>query len=736
MADENNILTVYRGQLIKKDEIDFIRSNKNGYIAMNTFLSTSLSSSVAANFQGNGEQRPFFESVMFEIKIDFSTLTSSTVPFALISQMSTKPDEQEIVFSIGSVFRIDQIDDECDPIWQIKLTLDSSQTTGLINVFDFYAKKTNLLPTSLLDLSDIFLLIDDYDRAEKYNRILLEQIHDDHSDVPKIYNNLADIFRCRGNFIEADRYLTFAEESRWRDVTLSHIRLSRGLLFDAMRKYKLARDNFFEAKSLVENDGVKYAQILKCIGLTYKHEGNHNASLVYYEEARQIQQHALPDNHPALIDTYDCMATIYSEQLEFERAMETYTKVLTTEKKILPLLHSAIARTYSNIGFVFYNQDNFDAALDNYNMSLKIFLLIYGSEYRELGTIFTKIGDIYNKKMVYTNAESIYEMAFGIHQKYLPSSEIDLVLTYNAMGNLRRDHRQFNEVIWYYDKALDILLLSTHANENKNRALIYSDYGQYYHMINEWKQAIDYYKKSLKELEIIYGDNNYHPSIVKIRIQLGHTYKEVDDLDNAMKQYIKSFQLLTKLDRTSGDQKQHSNRSLGHAQRIFKNYYTAFFYYEKSANLNQLFDQPYNKYIIEIYAGVANVLIKQNQIDKAIEIYKKIIALELMNSSHDEHFLASVQYKIATLYLGIKNYESALICFDFALASVRQILVSNIPMLADILFERGMILTNLGKYDEALSSHYESLKYRTLEQELASSHHEIAKLLLILQDRK
>ncbi|CAF3782137.1 unnamed protein product, partial [Rotaria sp. Silwood1] len=115
------------GQLLPMDELNSIRTNQSGYIAMNTFLSTSLSSAVAADFQGNGDQRPFLESVIFEIKIDFSTLTSPTVPFALISQMSTKPDEQEVVFSIGSVFRIDSIDDDIYPLWHIKLTLDSKQ---------------------------------------------------------------------------------------------------------------------------------------------------------------------------------------------------------------------------------------------------------------------------------------------------------------------------------------------------------------------------------------------------------------------------------------------------------------------------------------------------------------------------------------------------------------------------------------------------------------------------------
>ena len=57
------------------DELDSIRTSREEYIAMNTFLSASFSSAVAAGFQGNGTQRPSLESVIFEIKINFSTLT-------------------------------------------------------------------------------------------------------------------------------------------------------------------------------------------------------------------------------------------------------------------------------------------------------------------------------------------------------------------------------------------------------------------------------------------------------------------------------------------------------------------------------------------------------------------------------------------------------------------------------------------------------------------------------------
>ena len=247
------------------------------------------------------------------------------------------------------------------------------------------------------------------------------------------------------------------------------------------------------------------------------------------------------------------MAQIYSELVEFERAIKMHQEVLAIEKKVLPLVHSAIVRTYSSITLIYYSQNNFNDALDNYNMALEIFEQIYGSEHPDLGTIFRNIGYVHSKKLDDTTAESHYEMAFDIHQKYLLSSGVDLALTHNSMGSLHRDRLQSNIIGWYYEKALKILLLPEHKNENRKRAYTYNNYGQYYEMIKDSKQAIDYYKKSLAELERIYEDNTYQPNIVMAHIKLGHTYNNARDFDNAMKHNVKPFQLLTKLDGKSSD---------------------------------------------------------------------------------------------------------------------------------------------------------------------------------------
>ncbi|CAF3962193.1 unnamed protein product [Rotaria sp. Silwood1] len=54
-------LIVYRGKGLTISELNKIKENINGRIAMNSFTSTSLSSATALEFAGNGTGRPLIE---------------------------------------------------------------------------------------------------------------------------------------------------------------------------------------------------------------------------------------------------------------------------------------------------------------------------------------------------------------------------------------------------------------------------------------------------------------------------------------------------------------------------------------------------------------------------------------------------------------------------------------------------------------------------------------------------
>ncbi|CAF3924737.1 unnamed protein product [Rotaria magnacalcarata] len=86
---------------------------------MNSFISATQDPAVARVFSGMGENlQPDEVSVIYEMTID--TNIRST-PYAKIDTIN--PDEQEILFSIGAIFKIEKIDQLSANIYSVKLTM-------------------------------------------------------------------------------------------------------------------------------------------------------------------------------------------------------------------------------------------------------------------------------------------------------------------------------------------------------------------------------------------------------------------------------------------------------------------------------------------------------------------------------------------------------------------------------------------------------------------------------------
>lgn len=74
---------------------------------MNGFLSTTYNMEIARQiFAGDRQNRPDYESVVFEFCIDEKTMSRI---YADISSFSQFPSEEEVLFSIGSIWKLDSI---------------------------------------------------------------------------------------------------------------------------------------------------------------------------------------------------------------------------------------------------------------------------------------------------------------------------------------------------------------------------------------------------------------------------------------------------------------------------------------------------------------------------------------------------------------------------------------------------------------------------------------------------
>jgi hypothetical protein len=114
-------MTVYRGQAMSNEELEKHRSNIGGLLSVDNFLSTSSDKSMAEFFANASTNDLGMEKVPFEIEID--SKIGKKYPFASIEYLSKFPEEREVLFSIGSVFRIRSAEKNINGIWNVRLKL-------------------------------------------------------------------------------------------------------------------------------------------------------------------------------------------------------------------------------------------------------------------------------------------------------------------------------------------------------------------------------------------------------------------------------------------------------------------------------------------------------------------------------------------------------------------------------------------------------------------------------------
>lgn len=96
-------VNVYRGQIMSYDEIKKLKNSIGALISINSFFSTSICPKVANMFQ-SGSRSNSYERVLFDIEAD--PRLRNVKPFANITNKSQFPEEDEVLFMPGSIFRL------------------------------------------------------------------------------------------------------------------------------------------------------------------------------------------------------------------------------------------------------------------------------------------------------------------------------------------------------------------------------------------------------------------------------------------------------------------------------------------------------------------------------------------------------------------------------------------------------------------------------------------------------
>ncbi|CAF1362937.1 unnamed protein product [Adineta steineri] len=375
----DDTFTLYRGQGLSIGDFEQMMKAKGGLVSFNNFLSTSENIEVSLDFVQNATRNPDQVGVLFIIQINPAQLTT---PFASIAGISAMKKENEVLFSMHTVFRIQDIKqmDGYNRLYEVNLALTADNDPELNRLTDCIRQESYPDKEAWFRLGSVLRKMGQFDKAEGLYQVLLDQTKDNQTKAD-IYQQLGRIKDDQRKYPDA---LTFFEISlAIYQKTLSPTHPDLAMAYNDIGIAHIRMGNYTEALSFHEKTLEIRQQLLppiplhlamsyNNIGVVHHITGNYPKALSYYEKDLEIQQQLLPSNHPDLACSYSNIGEVHNTMGNYQNALLLYEKALEIQQQSLPPNHPDLAESYNKVGNVHRNMSNYSKARTFYEHSIQI----------------------------------------------------------------------------------------------------------------------------------------------------------------------------------------------------------------------------------------------------------------------------------------------------------------------------------------------------------------------------
>jgi tetratricopeptide (TPR) repeat protein len=318
------IMTFYRGQQMTIQTFERIKSKTGGLLSFSNFLSTTTNKDVATIYAGNTLNDQNMAAVLFQFSININVNEQLFAKIDQISYFGTA--EEEYLFAMGSVFRIERIDKLNDEVWNIYLKTTNEFDVKLKELTDQIIDEIEC-GNPLRELGKILQKLDEQKKAEFFYlkalhketnwevqaailqalKIIQENIQVDyHSLYGSIYNNIGVVYQA---IDEYDLALVYMKESLACELCNPH-----------PNKRKLS---------------IRYHNI----GMTLLKHEKKVESEHYLRQALNMALEVLPPIHPDIAVYYNNLAFCMSAIGRFVEAVDYEQKAVDINLHCLPLDH-------------------------------------------------------------------------------------------------------------------------------------------------------------------------------------------------------------------------------------------------------------------------------------------------------------------------------------------------------------------------------------------------------------
>jgi tetratricopeptide (TPR) repeat protein len=385
------------------EEFSKLRQHIGGLFSFNSFISTSTDKLLSLAFAYGTLGNPDMTAIFFEMEIDPSIQSS---PFASIESLSYFPAEHEMLFSMHSVFRIEDVKQIQDGIWQVNLRLTSDDDEQLRRLYQFIHKEMRNIE-GVERLAKLMSEMGEWEKATKIYEALIRTTNDDdkkklahlHGQLGFICNEQSDWHQALFHGEKAlELYLTFLPPDHPQIATIyTNIGFTlreKGELESSLNYHYRGLD--IKRKAL-EPDKQEIAISYGNIGEVLRKQGRLDEALTSFQQCLTNELECLPTTHPSLAFTYSSIGLTYNDKGDHTNALSQYEQCLMIQKKSLPPNHPFVAATYANMAKACQSLHRYDDALQYAEKAVSIASHNFSPDHPELVHYQAMLDKIHHK---------------------------------------------------------------------------------------------------------------------------------------------------------------------------------------------------------------------------------------------------------------------------------------------------------------------------------------------------
>jgi tetratricopeptide (TPR) repeat protein len=267
--------------------------------------------------------------VLFEMQIDPAIQKFPMVNIELISYLQKKECEQELLFAMGSVFRILGIRKQKN-IYRVQLALSGDIDEKLAEYTKRTRKQTRTSHSflSLLRLMDALSL---YTSVDKFAEMLRD-----------------DIALAANPSLLASAHHMF------------------GSIYHDRRQFKEALDHYKKSLNIKLNDASADASALTAtynnIACVYLSQSNYDQALEFQQLALECESNSPNPDVSSIITYTNNLGKIYRGQKKYNEALNCHKRALELQKQLLGENDPSLTETYNLISSICYKLNDYGQA--------------------------------------------------------------------------------------------------------------------------------------------------------------------------------------------------------------------------------------------------------------------------------------------------------------------------------------------------------------------------------------